>query len=306
MLNQTNDNSNEILFPSVGLKLTGACRLRCPFCCEPDRGQEVHPIDNFIKIAQKLKQLGTQRLCLTGGDPLLYPHITDLIKQTNSLGFFNLLLTSDGALLKEKHEEILPYLGAIRFSIHAICDKHDQIVGEPGAFQAIDYMIDFLGAQNIPRYVTTVVSNLNVQYVHDIAKWCADKNIAQHFIFGLMKSGNGKGFIDEIGEVSKETLSKLVSTLQATYSQSPMRIIYYDYSKKSECILVYGDGRIVIDPDPTHPSFQSEIGNVLEDSVDKLSLNFKNDQESYNGYTAHLEMTPQSFPLPSSKLAESL
>src|SRR4030042_3261878 len=82
-------------FPSIGLKLIGACRFQCPFCCEPDRNQSLSPLKNFITITNLLHQFGTQRLCFTGGDPLLYPDISPLLKHTYSLGFFNFLLTTN-------------------------------------------------------------------------------------------------------------------------------------------------------------------------------------------------------------------
>ncbi|MBA3035347.1 MAG: radical SAM protein, partial [Desulfobacterium sp.] len=87
-------------FPSVGLKLSGNCRFKCPFCCEPNRTQQVYPLNNFISIANILKKLGTRRLCFTGGDPLSHKDIGALLQYTKSLDFFNLLLTTDAKALK--------------------------------------------------------------------------------------------------------------------------------------------------------------------------------------------------------------
>lgn len=156
-------------FPSVGLKLTGACRFRCPFCCEPNRTQYVAPVDKFIEITDTLHQFGTRRLCLTGGDPLLYPNIGQLLKHTMSLGFYNLLLTTDGALLKSNHQEVLPFLDAVRFSIHAMHSYHDDIVGHAGSFMATEEAIDVLNKEDIPSFVTTVVTRLNIDAIADIA-----------------------------------------------------------------------------------------------------------------------------------------
>ena len=128
------DGAQSSFFPSVGLKLTGACRMRCPFCCEPNRAQALAPIDIFVAIADKLRQWGTRRLCLTGGEPLLYPKIDSFLKHTKSLGFYNLLLTSDGALFKDNHNQILPFVDAVRFSVHAVGSQLDELVGYIGSF----------------------------------------------------------------------------------------------------------------------------------------------------------------------------
>lgn len=277
-------------FPSIGLKLTGACRFQCPFCCEPNRTQDLVPIENFIAIANTLRQLGTRRLCHTGGDPLLYPNIGQFLKHTTSLGFYNLLLTTDGELLKEKHQDLLPFLNAVRFSVHAMHSQHDEIVGYPGSFMATGEAIDILSKEAIPSYVTTVVTRLNISAISDIAEWCLYKNVKKYFLFGLMRSGLGESFMREHGEVSPAELSEIVAELKRRHSHQQMEIIYYDYSNNAECILIYGDGRVVIDPYPDSQSFQLEIGNILSDSPAKILDRFFQDPKNYEGYCNHLHM----------------
>jgi len=286
------NNNPPRFFPSVGLKLTGQCRLRCPFCCEPDRNQKTYPVESFFELTNILSENGTRRLCLTGGEPLLYPDLPKLLNHTKKLGFFNLLLTSDGSLLKQKYQELLPNVDAVRFSIHGVGSKHDEIVGETNAFSEIDEMIGTLTDLNVPCYVTTVVSNLNSYDIHHVADWCFSKKIKQYYIFGLMKSGRGMNFIDTKGEVPEQRISEIMSTLNEKYADSAMRIVHYDYRNKSECILVYGDGRVVIDPYPVEPVYQYEIGNLLSDSIADIKRNFKTDPDNIKGYAAHYDMTP--------------
>ncbi len=70
------DNQTQKSFPTIGLKLTGKCNLNCKFCCEPQRDQPVYQLESFFKIIDLLKNdFGTNRICLTGGDPLLYKDI---------------------------------------------------------------------------------------------------------------------------------------------------------------------------------------------------------------------------------------
>ena len=277
-------------FPSIGLKLTGECRFQCPFCCEPNRSQHMAPIEKFIEITDTLHQFGTRRLCFTGGDPLLYPNIGQLLKHTNSLGFYNLLLTTDGELLKKNYQEVLPFVNAVRFSIHAMHSQHDEIVGYPGSFIATEEAMDILNKDKIPSFVTTVVTPLNVDFIRDIAEWCLYKKVKQYFLFGLMRSGLGESFMKEHGEVSPADISAIVAELKRKYSRKQMEIIYYDYSNNAECILIYGDGRVVIDPYPESQSFQLEIGNIFSDTRTEILGRFFQDPKNYEGYRKHLEM----------------
>ena len=275
-------------FPSIGLKLTGACRFSCPFCCEPNRKQVLYHIENFFTITRILRQSGTQRLCFTGGDPLLYPNIVQLLQYTKSLGFYNLLLTSDGFLLKEKYKELIPYLDAIRFSIQAIGCQHDEIVGKSGAFDAIKEMVDILNQKSLPCYVATVVTSINKDRILDIAEWCVHNNVLQYYLFGLMRSGNGNAFINQEGEVSQSDIGNILFELNNKQSYEKTKVIYYDFKNKAECILIYGNGRIVIDPYPISPSYQLEIGNVFSNTISEIISNFSKDPSNNEGYCGHL------------------
>jgi MoaA/NifB/PqqE/SkfB family radical SAM enzyme len=277
-------------FPSVGLKLTGSCRLRCPFCCEPNRTQDVASIESFFSITNILNKSGTKRLCLTGGDPLLYPGIGQLLNHTKELGFYNLLLTTDGSLLMKRYNEVVRFLNAVRFSVHALDSQHDDIVKYSGAFRATEDAMDCIANDEIPCFVTTVVTTLNIDAIFDVAEWCVYKKVKKHFLFGLMRSGLGKRFIEQYGDVSPGHIAELVAKLQKKYSSEQIEIIYYDYTNNAECILIYGDGRVVLDPYPNSTSFQLEIGNILADTPEDILNRFLADPRNYEGYCRHLHM----------------
>jgi MoaA/NifB/PqqE/SkfB family radical SAM enzyme len=287
------EGKRQLFFPSVGLKLTGACRLKCPFCCEPDREQSVYALEKFVAITNVLHEVGTKRLCFTGGEPLMYPWLQQILMHTYELGFHNLLLTSDGGLLKQKYNKILPFVHAVRFSVHATAEKHDGIVGEVGAFFAIDEMIDLLTSKGCNCYVTTVVSKDNFGELLNVAEWCFSKGVKQLYLFGLMKSGRGIEYINITGEVPAHEISEAVEMLQARFDQTQMEIVYYDYQKNSECVLIYGDGRMVIDPYPKAPTFQADIGNILTQNPSEIMSNFNQDPENLKGYSAHLDTIPK-------------
>ena len=274
-------------FPTVGLKLTGACHLGCHFCCEPDRQQEIYPIDNFEKIVLFLKEkMGTRRICFTGGDPLLYPDIERILRYTKKLGVYVLLLTSNGGLLINRRNSVFPYTDAIRFSIHGIGHNHDQAVGCDGAFSDIERAIYETKKAGIRSMVTTVVTNETIDHLKDIASWIHKRGVSHLYLFGLMKSGKGGKYIASHGEPSFEAIMKIQNELKIQY-EGKMDIIFYDYQDKAECILVYGDGRIIIDPGPNGINFQQNIGNVLLDCTEKIFEKFNTDPGNIVGYSKH-------------------
>lgn len=302
MLNQNNglfeyEGESVNFFPSIGLKLTNSCNFNCPFCCEPNKIRKDFPISNFNEITTKLRKYGTKRLCITGGDPLLYPSIGQLLDHSKSLGFDNLLLTTNGSLLKQKYKEVSPFINSVRFSIHGMNSKHDDVVGHPGAFDETADAIDFLIPKNISCFVTTVVTPLNINDIDNIATWSFSKGVTKYYLFALMKSGYGKKFIETNGEVPPEQISHIQSKLISKYSTNHrMDIIYYDYKNNAECILIYGDGRIVIDPYPESETYQLEIGNIFTDTQEKIIRKFSENGKNLKGHRHHLNKHKKSQP----------
>jgi MoaA/NifB/PqqE/SkfB family radical SAM enzyme len=276
-------------FPSIGLKLTAACNGNCPFCCEPKRNQKVYPLGNFIKITKNLYRWGTKRLCLTGGEPLLYPSLTELLQHTKKLGFFNLLLTCDGKELIKNIIFLKPYVDAVRLSIHELGINHDTVVGKKGAFAEMENAVRLLNENRIRSFVTTVVTTVNLNSIFSIADWCVNNNINTFFIFGLMKSGKGNDFIKSNGEVSEKEISFVIDELNRKYSKETLEVIYYDYRKNAECILIYGDGKVVVDPYPASLSFQLEIGNVLTENSNVIIERFLKNPKNLIGHHEHLK-----------------
>lgn len=85
------------------------CNLQCKNCinCSPLVGQQNlnFPEIDFEKTCKSLKyirNLGFKTINITGGEPLLYPKIFDLIRYCKSLGFYVTVNTSGLGLLIPK------------------------------------------------------------------------------------------------------------------------------------------------------------------------------------------------------------
>lgn len=91
--------------------LTG-CNLRCPYCHNPDlvltkdNGKYISEKEFFEFLLSRKGKL--DGVCITGGEPTLYPNLTNLIRRIREMGFL-VKLDSNGAvpemlehLLREK------------------------------------------------------------------------------------------------------------------------------------------------------------------------------------------------------------
>ena len=74
---------------TLRIVLTTDCNYRCRYCFaegEIDKEKRVLNIQDIKKIVKIAKEFGITNIKLTGGEPLLYPYMEELLKYLN---FYN-------------------------------------------------------------------------------------------------------------------------------------------------------------------------------------------------------------------------
>jgi MoaA/NifB/PqqE/SkfB family radical SAM enzyme len=83
------------------LYVTDRCNLNCGYCTEYNNSRP-HPTLEDLKLwIRKIRDLGTMRIALVGGEPLLHPDIVEIVRYCRELGFAT-SLTTNGFLLTRK------------------------------------------------------------------------------------------------------------------------------------------------------------------------------------------------------------
>ncbi len=83
------------------LYVTDRCNLDCAYCTEYDNSRPHPSLDDLKKWVRKIRDLGTMRIALVGGEPLVHPNIVELVRYCRELGFAT-SLTTNGFLLTRK------------------------------------------------------------------------------------------------------------------------------------------------------------------------------------------------------------
>ena len=108
------------------------CNLRCSFCDLWDRPENV-PTERALALLDEAAAIGTRVVVLTGGEPLLHPGLTDIVRRARSLGMA-VNVTTNGTLV-DRHLERLAGAGltSMSFSIDGLPETHDRLRGQVGA-----------------------------------------------------------------------------------------------------------------------------------------------------------------------------
>ncbi|MBV9619218.1 MAG: radical SAM protein [Verrucomicrobia bacterium] len=84
------------------LYVTDRCNLDCSYCTEYDNSRPHPPTAELKKYIKKIRELGTMRIALVGGEPLTHPDIVELVRYSRELGFATSLTTNGFLLTREK------------------------------------------------------------------------------------------------------------------------------------------------------------------------------------------------------------
>ena len=142
------------------LQLTRRCNLACRHCYLGAPRPDEIALEDALTVAREFEEMGGLRLLISGGEPLLYPHLREFIEQTDRLRIRRVLLTN-GTLITGRNA---PWLRVeeIQFSLDGWQRGHDLLRG-PGAFDKVLAGIRAVREEGIPVSIATMIHGGNLQ-----------------------------------------------------------------------------------------------------------------------------------------------
>jgi MoaA/NifB/PqqE/SkfB family radical SAM enzyme len=154
----------------VKLKVFYGCNLKCEMC-NHWRTRREPPIssERFKEILTELAELGTRKIHISGGEPMLQPQVPELVEQASALGI-KVTMTTNGTLIdKVKAKRLIEGgLRGVDISIDSPVRKmHEKIRGAAGAFKATTKAVELFRRYKhkgkLSIRINTVVSRTNYQ-----------------------------------------------------------------------------------------------------------------------------------------------
>lgn len=157
---------------SVYLSLADRCPNACRYCNYYMLEDNVRELttEEIIHLLKEMDHLGTRRLQLTGGEPMVRKDIGRIISFARDRGIFTGVSTS-GLLVPEKIDE-LKGVNVLFLSLDGEEETHDFLRGE-GSFQTVMKAMDALKSRGMKFWTTTVITKkniLSIDYILELAK----------------------------------------------------------------------------------------------------------------------------------------
>jgi len=170
------------------LYVTDQCNLDCAYCTEYDNSRPHPSLDDLRKWVRKIRELGTMRIALVGGEPLTHPNIVELVRYCRELGFAT-SLTTNGFLLTRKLVAELEDAGLQVMQISV-----DRMTPSPitkKSFKTILPKLDYFQDSKISLHITGVI--------------CADTLPEAQ---AVLETGSSRGIPTEVRLVHADPLNR--------------------------------------------------------------------------------------------------
>jgi MoaA/NifB/PqqE/SkfB family radical SAM enzyme len=136
------------------LYVTDRCNLDCAYCTEYNNSRPHPTLENLKIWIRKIRNLGTMRIALVGGEPLLHPDIVEIVRYCRELGFAT-SLTTNGFLLTRKLVAALEDAGLQVLQISV--DRMTPSAITKKSFKTILPKLDYFRDSKISLHITGVI-----------------------------------------------------------------------------------------------------------------------------------------------------
>ncbi|MEW6554211.1 MAG: radical SAM protein [Actinomycetota bacterium] len=149
------------------LEVTDRCNLRCRHCYLGDAGAADMAWETARRLLDDFEDIGGLRLMVTGGEPLLYPHLDMLDRELAGRSFRGVLITN-GTLVEDLDLQRLNFK-EIQFSVDGLEEGHDHLRGKGGYGKVMEAVRRAMDA-GVDVSVATVIHSHNLHELEGLGE----------------------------------------------------------------------------------------------------------------------------------------
>lgn len=173
----------------VRISVTDRCDFRCVYCMSEDMEflprQQVLSLEEIARIARIFRDLGVEKIRLTGGEPLVRKDILKLVQDIGDLGLNDLTMTTNGSQLPQMaHDLKAAGMDRLNISLDSLdADKFRSITRNGDlnkVIRGIDTAVD-AGFNGI-KLNSVIMKNSNDHEVLDLVEFARSRGIDISFI----------------------------------------------------------------------------------------------------------------------------
>lgn len=167
---------------TIDISLTGKCQLDCAWCWgEEHTIGTVHKQDAWKRLLRKFKDIGTEAIVFTGGEPLVSPALPEVLRFAKETLSLRTTLSTNAIRLTKLHELVLPWVDDLGISLDGSTPEVNKRMraGIVDNYQAVLDGIKLTQGRypQIDLTVRTVIARPNIQDIENIPQVLLDNGV---------------------------------------------------------------------------------------------------------------------------------
>lgn len=264
---------------TVDWRITDKCDHNCSCCFGP---KNIAPLslEDAKKVIDRLREHGVQTVCVSGGEPLAYPPIDDIITYLHENGFKIFLSTNGNHFWEERHQNVIEsYVSKLSLSIDGYDSNIQSNCGRgDDNFEKVKKILNYYKDHDhkFQIKIGTLLSRNNMHIDNLLMKIYL---LLQNYpidiwkIYELVPEGRIKD--EKVPCESNEPLfSHLIKEFESEKIKFPSMnfpIIYSRRRNRNRAYFIIQPNGMVIIPEEKENFFEeTNLGNILTKSLDKI------------------------------------
>ena len=213
-----NSLNKDKYIPTVMFEVTYRCSEHCIHCYNAGasrnemeislRGERTElSIDDYKRVIDELYDLGTYKICLSGGDPFSKPRIWDIIDYIFNKNIAIDIYTNGQSIINQTERLANYYPRLVGISVYStISEIHDGITKVKGSLERTLSVIERLSNWGIHMVIKCVIMKPNVKSYHTVKDLAKKYGAMPQFEVNLCNGVDGDISIVKNLRLSKEVL----------------------------------------------------------------------------------------------------
>jgi MoaA/NifB/PqqE/SkfB family radical SAM enzyme len=185
--------------PALQIHPTRRCNLRCLHCYSQSGPEVTEQLDLevLLRTVGDAADLGYRVLAVSGGEPLLYEALPEVLRSAHECGLVTTVTTNGMRLNQRQLARLEPDTDLIAISLDGIPQSHAEMRGSSRAFDSMAARLPALRASGIPFGFIFTLTYHNVHELDWVARFAIEQGAQLLQIHPLEPVGRAAETLDE-------------------------------------------------------------------------------------------------------------
>jgi 12,18-didecarboxysiroheme deacetylase len=228
---QFSEDKKPVVVWNVGRR----CNLRCIHCYSQSHNEDYSGelnLEESNRLIDDLADFGVPVLLFSGGEPLMHPHIFELIQRARNKGMRAVISTNGTLITPDVAEKLKDYgLSYVGVSLDGLRETNDKFRGMKGAFDLALAGIRTCIAADIKVGLRFTMNNQNAHDIGGIFDLIEKEGIPRVCFYHLVYAGRGSKLVEEdlTHEESRKAVDLIMDRARALHDGgNPVEVLTVD------------------------------------------------------------------------------